>query len=110
MSEIPILKILDLSTNHLPKHLAAIDAILGDGALQYESDALNETLGVTTYVHPRGHGFICYVPGAQPDDAHVVGVPDEMSKVLEYAREHDCSFVNFDADGEVCDDLPIWEW
>lgn len=37
-------------------------------------------------------------------------IPEDLWRVLEYARAKGCEYVMFDADADMIDDLPTYEW
>lgn len=86
-------KFLDISTGHLrPSTRDAIDA----GAFS-----------ITAHPHPDGYGWFIYVP---TDPAHFEEVeampPNDLRRVLDYARAQDCDYVLFDRDAGPIADLP----
>ena len=42
------------------------------------------------------------------DDLAVI--PSELVFVMGYAAANGCSYIRFDRDGDIIDDLPTWEW
>jgi hypothetical protein len=92
--------VLDLSTSHLPQHLA--------------SHGLSRVDGVTAYplgTHGHCYGWLLWVP-PEPD-SHALDYPDlpvEILALQRYARERGCDYVLLDQDAEVIDDLPTWNW
>jgi hypothetical protein len=93
-----ILRMLDLSTAHLPKNVCdELNSIDGITAARLEYGWL---LAVPTYVDEHVADY-----GQGPD-----GIPDVVVGVWRYARQHNCDYVLFDADADKVDDLPHWEW
>ena len=90
-----IRNLLDLSTAHLPEDIA---------------DTLDRVPGVTA--HSTTYGWLLWVPD-EPDH-HVTetgeAICDVVLTIWRYARHLDCDFVLLDADGEVIDALPSWDW
>lgn len=37
-------------------------------------------------------------------------IPQDLWGVCEYARKNDCDYIMFDADADIIDDLPHYEW
>jgi len=37
-------------------------------------------------------------------------VPEEIKKVADLAKKHDCNYIIFDADGPICDKLDKYDW
>lgn len=90
-----IRKLLDLSTSHLPPHLA---------------DQLASIAGVIAY--RLEYGWLLWVPNDPDDSAQGCddGPPAEVLAVQRYARGHGCDYVLFDADADTVADLPHWQW
>lgn len=92
-----VLKMLDLSTCHLPEHL-------GGG--------LNGCDGVIA--SERTHGWLMWVPedpvAHAADYVHRHGVPSEVVAIQLRARDFGCDYVLFDAAGTIDPSLPTWEW
>ena len=77
-------KYLDLSTGHITK----------------------ETCNNPPYkVADYEYGAMLYVP----DEVHSQ-CPEDLAKVIEYAKKHDCAMILFDRDAGTCEDLPIYDW
>ncbi len=97
MSETPayIRRILDISTAHVTAETARM---LEDGEA-----------GPTTLQHPRGFGFLVYVP-SDPDEPLDENIPDDLKTVMLHAREYNCDWIMFDRDGMVINDLPEFDW
>lgn len=87
---------LDLSTAHLPRHLAV--------------EGLGEVDGVVAY--RLEYGWLMTVPTDADAEAagHDGEVPAEVLAIQRYARERGCDRVLFDADADTVDGLPTWEW
>lgn len=39
-----------------------------------------------------------------------IDVPEDIKRVLDYAQKLGCRFVNLDADEDIIDDLPVYDW
>jgi len=89
-------RLLDLSTAHLPE--------------RYSEEELRGQPGVVAYDLP--YGWMLKVPADVEEDCHEAGevIAAEVLTVLRFARAHGCDWVLFDADGDVCDQLPTWDW
>lgn len=82
--------VLDLSTAHMP-----------------ESDPDWGSLRVAVHEY----GAVVFVLSDREDlDFEHEDEPEWIRPAMALARKHDCLLVNFDRDGEVCEDLPTWEW
>lgn len=105
-----IIKVLDLSTAHLPESL--MNGPIGP---------LNSIEGVIAYAHGE-YGFLLWVPDdpqehaddypnpADDDVCSDEGVPAEVLAVQLYARGLGCDYVLFDRDADTNADLPTWDW
>ena len=51
-------------------------------------------------------GWVIYVHEEQED----LEIPQELWAVFDYARKNGCDYVMFDADADMIDDLPHFEW
>lgn len=38
------------------------------------------------------------------------GIPEEFTAIFALARKHQCTWVIFDCDAAIVDELPHWEW
>ena len=56
------------------------------------------------------YGAVVFVHGSGEEWTDTEGEPKWIRPAMALARKHDCLLVNFDRDGEVCEDLPTWEW
>ncbi len=102
-----IIKVLDLSTSHLPEKVM--------------NEPLNSIDGVIAYEHGE-YGYLLWVPDdpqehaddypnpADDDASSDEGVPAEVLAVQLYARSLGCDYVLFDRDGDTDDALPTWKW
>ncbi len=101
----PVIKVLDLSTAHLPARL-----------IEPHSNAHVNSYDGVTATRLSG-GWLLVVP--QDPDAHAAdygehadfdGPPPEVVAVQRYARSLGCEYVLFDQDAEREPGLPVWEW
>jgi len=58
-----------------------------------------------TYIAPYSEGAFMYI---QSEDME--GQPTEFSDIFAWARKHGYQWVRIDADGDVVDQLPSYEW
>jgi hypothetical protein len=98
-AELPIYRFLDLST----AHLAADDLV----SLCADGDEMPR------FVEHEYGGFM-NVPDAdaedpEDDDARRALAPS-VQDVIDFARAHQCTWVNFDADARTVEHLPTYEW
>lgn len=84
--------LLDLSTTHLPDHLA---------------EDLSGVPGVDA--HATASGWLMTVPNRR-DTSHMSHppVPETLTAIWRYARSLGCDLVLFAADAEPVDQLPTW--
>jgi hypothetical protein len=89
-----IIHMLDLSTAHLPEQI--LNNLNGyDGVIATE----------------REYGALLHVPSDPAETEQDYGtIPTEVLAVQLYARRHGCDYVLFDADAEIDDNLPSWDW
>lgn len=40
----------------------------------------------------------------------LTNVPSDLLDCIGYARDHNCSWLFLDQDGDIVDDLPIYDW
>lgn len=93
-TELPanVRRFLDISTHHLPEHLAA---------------DLNGQCGVIAHETP--YGWLLYVPNPDPEDESD-DAPAEVKTIWARARQFDCAYVLLDSDADIDDELPYWSW
>lgn len=60
--------------------------------------------GLSMHYYGRGHAYGVSI--------HVAGEtrPAWLTPILALAREHDCTWVDFDRDGDYVEELPRWDW
>jgi hypothetical protein len=90
-----IFRVMDLSTAHVTKK--TMDA-LAEGSAD-----------LTSYGYPEG-AFVHLPTDDLEEELEERGLPEDLRKVVKFAMDHDCQWVKLDADGEVCGDLPTYEW
>jgi len=86
-----IIAMMDLSTSHITQatseQLVLLDPIK------------------SIYAAPHDFGWFVYVPDdIEPDTPH------DLVKVFEYARRNKCSWIKFDCDAPVDEELPVYDW
>lgn len=80
------LKYLDLSTGHLLRRTI-------------------EDVGQPYMIAEYEYGAFFYVPEeVEPD------TPEDLVRVLDYARANGCTLIRLDSDGGIIEDLPYYEW
>lgn len=50
--------------------------------------------------------LICACSWDDDDDP----IPDDLIRVIQYAQRQKCDWIMLDADGDVTDDLPVFDW
>lgn len=97
-----ILSYMDLSTAH-------VRAVTMHGFLGMPS---NEGTEWPITIAPYDLGAFVSVPGE-----YIIGqmelegtVPPDLVTVLRFARERDCDVIRFDRDGDITDELPVYDW
>ena len=89
-----IKKYLDLSMGHLPEH---------------ERERMAEGDITSLIFHDHPYGWWVWVP---PDDADLVELREvlpTLAKILDYARNSDCAWVNLDQDADLEEGLEYFE-
>ena len=100
-----IAKFLDLSTKYLPFDDIKILMTHADGTMPS---------GLIAIQH--NHGYFIHVEldakraEELASELRAYGFSDAFIAVLRHARQHDCWWLNLDADGEDEDDLPTFDW
>lgn len=94
-----IYKTLDISTAHYSQET--------DDFLWNVVDKMQD---VSFAVIPTGTGFIIPVTFPVLDKDDLAVIPSELAFVMGYAAANGCSYIRFDRDGDIIDDLPTWEW
>lgn len=106
-----IMNVLDLSTAHLNTK----DSRLLTDACDYIDDHSRCPVRVATHQH----GWILFLGDSTAlddkgrgyrDRSKEMGYSDVFVAVLDYAYQHDCQLVNFDADGDVVDGLAVGDF
>lgn len=86
-----IYKYLDLSTGHVSRKTAKwLD---------------NNPDGIIMYLKGE-YGWIIHVSSEEYDK----NIPNDLIKVIEYAKSKECGWIMFDADGEVIEELELFNW
>jgi hypothetical protein len=93
--EPPVMRVLDLSTSHLPADLGSTGLSTSPHVLAYDLDS-----GWLMWVPSDLDGYLRDNPNARA----------EVVEVMRYAHKHDCRYVRFDADGITVEALPTWDW
>lgn len=88
------LQYLDLSTSHLTQTTVQ----------ELDSGTFS---GIT--VANYEYGVFVSVPGASGDIDELTA-PEDLKRVLRFAREAGCDVVRFDADGDTEAELPRFDW
>jgi hypothetical protein len=96
-----IRKFLDISNAHVSKE--ARDWLNEQAAENHEDG------GYPGCWHVASHVFGWWLRAAEPDDAHE-GFPESLLPVCAHAKAAGCDFILLDADAEVIDGLPVYDW
>jgi hypothetical protein len=84
-------KYLDLSTGH----------VSNDTALWLDSQPSS------IIMYPKGeYGWFVYAASEEYDD----DTPKDLIACIDHAKALDCTWIMFDADGELIEELPEYEW
>lgn len=92
---------LDASTGHLPE---GERRMLADEAEAIEADSLTRSGGMPRVIAHRWGWWV----NVQHDDPDRPKDMPALCAVLDFARKHECWWINFDADAEVVDGLPVY--
>lgn len=91
-----ILRVLDLSTRHLPEHLAQTGLNAFDGVIADE----------------LAYGWLLWVP--ENPDQHAADyddpIPPEVLAIQRYARSYRCDWVQLDRVATAVAALPSFDW
>lgn len=104
---------LDVSTSHITHH---DDDILKDMAIRNISENARKVsmMGVDNYfiiVYPTAHGYFVFVNSEDTGESYTRrGLSPEFQEIMRQAASLECSFVRFDADGTVYQNLPVFKW
>ena len=86
-----ITRCLTISADHItPETASALDNGDEVGVVYYAKD---------------GYGWWVYTEVISEND-----LPDDLAKCLEVAIANECELLCLDCDGEVLDELPVYEW
>lgn len=97
-----IVKMLELSTGHVPEHIGNT------------LDGLGSLPGVIA--DKREYGWFMWVPddvGKRVAETKAMDdgeVPPEIVNIWRFARRLGCDWVMFDCDADSNDNLPFWAW
>jgi hypothetical protein len=101
-----VMKVFDLSTSHLN----AKDALLLTDACHFVDEPATCPVRVTSH----NYGWILFLSDkeAKPSKERYVsfGFSEVLFAVSELAYQQGCQFINFDADGDVLDGLPVGDF
>lgn len=86
-------KYLDISTSHLKEETL---------------NSLSENK--MSYSYDYKEGIFISVPDKDIIGKEIRNLPSDLVVLLEYAWENDVLLIRLDTDGEVVDDLPVYEW
>lgn len=50
------------------------------------------------------------LPEQHPDTPRNIMIPEDLKRVIEYARSKGCALIRFDSDGDFIDELPSYDW
>ena len=62
------------------------------------------------YSYDYKEGIFISVPDKDIIGKEIRNLPSDLVVLLEYAWENDVLLIRLDTDGEVVDDLPVYEW
>ena len=62
------------------------------------------------YSYDYKEGIFISVPDKDIMGKEIRNLPSDLVVLLEYAWENDVLLIRLDTDGEVVDDLPVYEW
>lgn len=93
---LPIYKYLSISTSHIRKET---DEFL-------KSEAKNT--GSILTIYEGMYGFLLYVPNS----LHLFqnDIPSDLMDCFKFAESHGCTIIEFDCDGVVIEELPVYDW
>ncbi len=92
---------LDISTGHIS---AKTNSLLGQVA---------GTNDWRFTVAEYEYGYFIVVPNFAKDDQeyeYFEDVPEDLKNLLNFARDRNCLVLRLDADGEIYEELPYFEW
>lgn len=85
-----ISKMLTVSTAHINKETAKM--LDGD---------------IDIVIYDKGvYGWFIHIP----DDPEEYNIPQELLKLMKFAKDLDCDWLCLDSDGEILDYLETYEW
>lgn len=89
-------KMLTLSTGHITEESAILLDRLADGITDN---------GPITY-KKKDYGWFVHIY----DILEEFDIPEDLKKVIEFARRHNCSWLCLDCNGNRVDFLPVYDW
>ncbi len=109
-----IIRMLDLSTAHLPKEVAE-DLTAYDGVIAYPLSTSDAEYGWLLWVpeHPDQRAADYGEADADPQDVidgTADGIPAAVLAIWHYARAAGCDYVLLDRGAERVAGLPTWDW
>jgi len=96
MTNLPIRRFLDISTDHLSK---AAEETLENGGI---GDAI-------LVVTPTEHGYLVFAATDEDKTLAQSGVPQDLVDLLEFASRNGCDYIMFDNDASIVQGLPTFQ-
>lgn len=94
-SNLEISKMLCISTAHITQKTSQL--------------LCDEAIKDVTYYNKGDWGFFIYVPTCIEENTEA-DIPEDLQKVMDFARMNDCLWVMLDCAASVVDELPKYEW
>lgn len=93
---------LGLSISHITARTAEL----------LRENAINDIIAYTKADNGMLFGWFIYVPGYVEDENSEIwtDAPQELRKLLAFARKHGADWLMLDEDAVVSDELPVFEW
>jgi len=82
-----------------------LDVSTGNVSLE-TSEKLKTEVPEGFSIYPTSHGW--FVSGAKSE--HIGGWPEDFQKLVAYAEENDCGWINLDSDANEIDELESFDW
>jgi hypothetical protein len=95
--------ILDLSTAHVS--VPSRGWLDEQSAISLAYRSVSDERPVATIA---GFGYGWFLT-ANPPDGALEAMPEDISRLLEYARSHNCDYVVIDRDADTLEELPAFE-
>jgi hypothetical protein len=102
-------RVLDASTEHLPRQIAA-QLPSWPGVIAYPLSTSDEHFGWLLWVPDDPEARAAEYPDDPDSEDSQDGVPAEVLTLWRYARSLGCDYVLLDRDAERIDGLPTWDW